>query len=516
MISFSNITQEEKACKCLLKAEGICKTFGKNEVLHNIDFDIRQGEVHAIIGENGAGKSTLLKIMFGVHQATKGRLLIGEREHKINNPAEAKKFGIAMINQEPMVFEDLNILENIFMGHIKTSEGGFVNNKLMANKAKEILDVLGINIDLNDRMSELSIAQKQMIEIASAMSSDAKIIFMDEPTASLTPDEVNNLFKLIKQLKNEGRSIVYISHRLEEIKQIADRVTILRDGELVGHYGIDELNVDDMITLMIGSKIDGFKCRECNIDEENPYFEVRDLSSKGAFTDVSFTVRKGEIIGVSGLMGSGRTEIAQTIFGIRKRSNGEILINGKYVKINNPSKAIKHGIALVPEDRKSLGVFFEQSISFNSTFASPKRITKKLGFISKLQERKLSEEYVSRLSTKYINLKQHVEDLSGGNQQKVCLAKWLLTEPNVLILDEPTRGIDIGAKQEVYKIITELADAGKCIIMISSELNEILTLSDKAVVMYEGRQMTTLNKDMITEFNLLSAAHGYTDKVVGV
>jgi ABC-type sugar transport system ATPase subunit len=498
-----------KANSWSLKAKGLCKTFGKIDALKSVDFDVKPGEIHAIIGENGAGKSTLLRCLYGDIHPSSGKILVNNKEIKMSKPVEAKGHGIAMINQEPLVFNDLEILENIYMGHLKQKKNKMVDGKRMKNEAVKLLEDLGLDIELKGKMGNLALAEQQMIEIAAALSSDAKIIFMDEPTASLTPNEVDNLFKLIKQLKSSGKSIVYISHRLDEIKKIADRVTILRDGNLVGEFKISSISVDEMISHMIGGTIDKFIIKEKNKIAVDPHFEVKNLSSEGAFSDVSFDVRKGEIFGIAGLMGAGRTEIAQAIFGILKKSQGKVILDGKELKIKTPSDAIKNKIALVPEDRQGLGIFLKKEIAFNTTFAAPWEITKKLNFIDKKNEKELTIEYTNKLKTKLADIYQNVNNLSGGNQQKVSFVKWLLTKPEVLILDEPTRGIDVGAKQEVYRIINELAKQGKCIIMISSELVEILTLCDRVMVMYEGKQTAVLDRDDINEVNVLTAAHGY-------
>ena len=493
----------------LLCAKEICKTFGKNEVLHGVDFDIRPGEVHALIGENGAGKSTLIRILFGIHKASAGMIEINGEAARIASPLDAKNHGMAMINQEPLAFSDMSILENIFLGHLNLKKSRMVDYKDMEKKAKELLERLGLNLDVNAKMMGISVAEQQMVEIAGALSSNAQIIFMDEPTASLTPDEVNRLMELIKRLRGEGKSIVYISHRLEEIKSISDRVTVLCDGRKVGSYNTADITIDDMIRSMIGCSLgEMIKKEEAEISDE-PYFAVKGLGSRGAFSNVSFEVRKGEILGIAGLMGSGRTEIARTIFGVMKRDEGTVEINGKPVQINSPIDAIKNGIALVPEDRHNQGLFLKKSIAFNSTFAAPWKIIRKLDFVDKKKEKEVTEAYVEQLKTKLTSIYHNVSDLSGGNQQKVSLAKWLATDPDVLILDEPTRGIDVGAKTEVYKIINQLAREGKCIIMISSELNEVLALSDRITVMYEGRQTASFNRDEINEVNVLAAAHDF-------
>ncbi|NLT97502.1 MAG: sugar ABC transporter ATP-binding protein [Christensenellaceae bacterium] len=493
----------------LLAAKGIYKSFGKHEVLHGVDFDLREGEIHALIGENGAGKSTLLRILFGVHKASAGTIEYKGETVRINSPMDAKSYGMAMINQEPQVFSDMSILENIFLGHLELTSARMVDYKRMEKIADGLLQKLGLNMDVHSKMMGLSVAEQQMVEIAGALSSNASIIFMDEPTASLTPDEVQRLMDLIRRLKSEGKTIVYISHRLEEIKQISDRVTVLCDGKKVGCYNTAEITIDDMICSMIGCTLgEMIKKEETEISDE-PHFAVKGLTSHGAFSKVTFEVRRGEILGIAGLMGSGRTEIARTIFGVMKRDAGTIEIDGKPVVINSPIDAIRHGIALVPEDRHGLGLFLKKPIAFNTTFAASWKIKRKLGFIDRKREKDVTEKYVEQLKTKLTSIYHNVGDLSGGNQQKVSLAKWLATDPDVLILDEPTRGIDVGAKTEVYKIINQLARDKKCIILISSELEEVLALSDRIVVMYEGRQTALFDRSEINEVNVLAAAHDF-------
>jgi len=493
----------------ILCASKICKSFGKNEVLKSIDFDIMPGEIHALIGENGAGKSTLLKILFGVHRQTSGEVMINGKCVCFNSPLDAKTHGIAMIHQEPLAFQDLSIMENIFMGHIKNNKKILIDWNQLEEEADKVLKALGLTFSPRQKMIGISVAEQQLVEIGAALVSDAKIIFMDEPTASLTPDEVNNLLSIIKKLKEQGKSIVYISHRLEEIKEIADRVTVLRDGNLIGTYKNSDLTQSDMISLMIGHKLNKESRKQTVRVYEEPYFQAKGIGIPGIFEDISFDVRKGEVLGIAGLMGAGRTEVARAIFGITPIEKGEILINGKKVEIKSPADAIKNGIALVPEDRQGLGLFLNKTIAFNSTFMIPKKITKALGWLDKNQEKNISEEYAKRFKTKFTSVDQNVGDLSGGNQQKINLAKWIATDPQVLILDEPTRGIDIGAKEEVYKIIEQLAEEGKCIIMISSELDEILSLSDRVMVMYEGKQTALINKEDLSEMKVLSAAHDY-------
>ena len=493
----------------ILSAKCICKNFGRNEVLRSVDFDIEPGEIHALIGENGAGKSTLLKILFGVHKQSSGSITVDGSDVSFESPMDAKANGIAMIHQEPLAFQEMSILENLFIGHIQHKKNVFLDFKTMEAEAEKILQQLGLSFPVNQKMQGISVAEQQLIEIGAALVSDAKVIFMDEPTASLTPDEVNNLLAIIRSLKEQGKSIVYISHRLEEIKQISDRVTILRDGCLIGTFESKDLNQNDMIQMMIGCEICELITKEKAEISAEPYFEVKNISIPGLFENISFDVRKGEIFGIAGLMGSGRTEVARAIFGITPVLKGEIWKNGQKIDVSNPGKAIENGIALVPEDRQGLGLFLDKSIAFNTTFSIPTKISGLFGWINKKREKEYAEKYVKLLRTKASSVNQPVGDLSGGNQQKVSLAKWISIDPDVLILDEPTRGIDVGAKTEVYKIINQLVQAGKCVIMISSELCEVLGLSDRVMVMYEGRQTLIIDRSELSEMKVLSAAHDF-------
>lgn len=490
--------------KTIIKTENLCKEFGKTRVLRDVNFDIVPGEVHALMGENGAGKSTLMNVLFGVHKITSGKIFVDGTEVRITNPAEARKYGIAMIHQEPLTFQNRSILENIFAGNMDKE---IVDYKDLEKRGREILDSLEIPFSLHRKVKGLSVADMQKIEIANVLASNARVIFMDEPTASLTPHEVNALLNLIGALTRQGKAVVYVSHRLSEVMQISDRITVLRSGDCVGTFQRADLTENDLVRLMIGKSIDEFITKETVEIEETPYFEVQNISVKGCFSDVSFQVRKGEIFGLAGLVGAGRSEIARGIFGITPVEKGRILIGGREVKIKNPKQAIRNKIALLPEDRQGLGLLLEKSIAFNSTFAVPHRITNKYGVVNKKAEQKLTDHFAQLLRLKCDSYSQCVEELSGGNQQKVSIAKWLSVEPDILILDEPTRGIDIGAKAEVYKLIGQLAKEGKCIILISSEQAEITALCDEVLVMYEGKMSASLGRDELKEENVLMAAH---------
>jgi ABC-type sugar transport system ATPase subunit len=498
----------------LLSAVNVHKSFGRNKVLEAVDFEILPGEIHSLIGGNGAGKSTLLKMLFGIHQPDEGTIILNGEETVLHSPIDARGKGIAMIHQEPLAFTDMTVFENIVLGNIRHTRLGFFDRQDLLKKAAKVLDRLGLCLSLDQEMRGVSVAEQQLVEIGAALMSDANIIFMDEPTASLTPDEVERLFSIIHKLKEKGKSVVYVSHRLEEIKCLSDRITVLKDGKKVGTYEGSSMEKSDMIRLMIGCSVQDFVKKEHSAGDGELLFEADGISIPGIFTDISFQVRRGEVFGFFGLMGSGRTEVARALFGITPVESGEIKMKGKSIKIDSPSDAIKNRIALVPEDRQNLGVLVRQGISFNASFTVPDSFTGLFGWIDKRKEKQVAVKYVELLKTKYGHLDQPVGDLSGGNQQKVSLAKWLATDPDLLILDEPTRGIDVGAKAEVYKLINQLAESGKGVIMISSEVEEVLGLSDRILVMYEGRQTAILGKDEISEVRVLSAAHDHLEEGV--
>ncbi|QGP91604.1 Ribose import ATP-binding protein RbsA [Neomoorella glycerini] len=494
----------------VIRTLDISKSFSGINVLNKISFEVYPGEVHALIGENGAGKSTLVKIICGVYQPSAGEIYVDEKKVSVSSPIVARDLGIALIHQEPLSFPDLDIAENIFIGHtrVKNKQSIFVDWHGKYQEARQLLDSLGVKLDVKAKLRGLSVADQQMVEIASALSQNARVIFMDEPTAALTPDEVGKLLDIIRLLKHQGKAIIYISHRLDEIKEISDRVTILRDGEKIGTYKTKDINRDQMIEKMIGRTIKELIPKEPAKIAAQPYLVVKNIAIEGVFKDISFELREGEILGIAGLVGAGRTEVARALFGITPIEKGEIFIRGKKVTIKSPLDAIKYKMALVPEDRQGLGLLLPWSISNNISFSSPNRITSMLGWLKFKEEQLIADNYIHNLRIITRNSRQPVQELSGGNQQKVSLAKWLLTEPKILILDEPTRGIDVGAKTEIYKIINRLAAEGKCIIMISSELPEILTLSDRVLVMYEGTMTALLEREEISEQKVMAAASG--------
>lgn len=489
-----------------IEMKNICKSFNGNVVLNNAGFVLDSGEVHALMGENGAGKSTLMKILTGVYTKDDGTLIIDGKETSYKNPQEAEKAGIVFIHQELNVLFDMTVEENMFLGKEKTNFLGICDKKAMIKEVSTILNRLGVKINPSQKMSELSVGQQQMIEICKALMVDAKVIIMDEPTAALTQSETEVLFKVIKSLRESGVSIVYISHRMEEIFELCDRITILRDGSYVGTKIIKETNINEIVKMMIGREIgERYPIRENKIGDI--IFEVIDLKCEGVFDNISFNVRAGEVLGVSGLMGAGRTEIMQSIFGNKEGVTGIIKINGKEVRNVSPEQAIKNGIGFITEDRKIEGLMLEESIEKNISVANFNKISKN-GVLNKKKENDLVQTAIKELRIKCFDQHHKCNNLSGGNQQKVVFAKWINTEPKVLILDEPTRGVDIGAKKDIYNVINELAKRGVAIIMVSSELPEIIGMSDRVMVIREGVLQGILDKNMASQENIMTLATG--------
>jgi rhamnose transport system ATP-binding protein len=488
----------------LLSARGISKQFGGIEVLSDVDLDLMRGEIHALLGENGAGKSTFAKIVAGVHRPTRGSLKLNGQLINVANPIIAQKLGITLIHQEPISFPDLSVAENLVLGRHDGAPLARVRWAQMMRDARKFMDLLGISIDVTKSMRGLSIADQQMVEIARALASDSRVIIMDEPTAPLTPKEVATLFAIAWRLRNEGRTIVFISHRLEEVRAFCDRVTIFRDGAKVATQSINALSDAEIIRLMIGRPLKEYMHKAGDIIGEVA-LKVSNLSLPGIFRDISFEVRKGEIVGLGGLVGAGRTDVARAIFGIAKAESGTIEIHGKSAKINEPTDAIALGLSFVPEDRAQAGIFRTLSVEQNITAAIPNKIAPR-AFIRRALERSLASESVAKLRIRLATLRQPIGELSGGNQQKSILARWLLTDPSILVLDEPTRGIDIGVKAEFYDMIGELASGGRAILLISSELPELLALCDRVLVMSEGRLTANLRRGVATQETIMHAA----------
>ena len=490
----------------ILEMKGIDKSFPGVHALDHVDLEIRKGEVLALMGENGAGKSTLMKILTGVYTKDAGQIIVDGKEVCYNNPQEAEKAGIVFIHQELNVLFDLTVEENMFLGKEIKKAFGICDRKAMRKRVQEILDMLGVDIDPTQRMDELSIGQQQMIEIAKALMVDAKVLIMDEPTAALTQSETEVLFKVVNSLRQKGVSIVYISHRMEEIFELCDRITILRDGTYIDTKRIADIDMNDIVKMMIGREIgERYPVRNSKIGDVA--FEVKNLNCPGAFENVSFEVHAGEVLGVSGLMGAGRTEIMQAIFGNMPNVTGQLFLDGKEIKNKNPQQAIENGIGFITEDRKVEGLMLEESIMKNISLANLGRISNG-GVINKKKEQELVNKGIEELRIRCFGPQHECNNLSGGNQQKVIFAKWIYTNPKVLILDEPTRGVDIGAKKEIYNIINELAAKGVAIIMVSSELPEVLGMSDRVMVVREGEVRGILNKEEANQESIMTLATG--------
>ena len=485
----------------------ICKSFGQNQVLNDAGFDLKDGEVHALMGENGAGKSTLMKILTGVYTKDSGTILVDGKEVSYRNPQEAEQDGIVFIHQELNVIFDLTVEENLFLGKEITSFLGIVNKNAMKKKAQDILNMLGVKIPTNRVMSELSIGQQQMVEICRALMVDAKVIIMDEPTAALTQSETQILFDVIHNLKKRGVSIVYISHRMEEIFELCDRITVLRDGNYIGTRPISETDMNAIVKMMIGREI-GERYPARDFDPGNEVLRVEGLTKKGMFENVSFSVRAGEVFGVSGLMGAGRTEIMQAIFGNLPYDSGAIYINNQKTDIKSPYDAIQEGIGYITEDRKSEGLLLEETIQSNIALPNLKSISNRFGVINRKKDNDLVSKGIKELNIRCFGPQHECYNLSGGNQQKVVFAKWIYTNPKILILDEPTRGVDIGAKKEIYNIINNLAKEGVAIVMVSSELPEVLGMSDRIMIVREGTVRGILTKEEADQEKIMTLATG--------
>ena len=489
-----------------IEMKGIDKAFGSNQVLKDAGFLLRDGEVHAPMGENGAGKSTLMKILTGVYTKDAGTIFVDGQEVSYKNPQEAEKAGIVFIYQELNVLFDLTVEENLFMGKEITKKFGVCDKKAMRAKAQEVMDRMGVKIPVNAVMSDLSVGQQQMVEICKALMVDAKVIIMDEPTAALTQSETEALFKVMNSLREKGVSIVYISHRMEEIFELCDRITILRDGQYIGTRNICDITMDDVVQMMIGREIgERFPKRESTIGEE--VFRVEGLTHEKLFRDVSFSVCAGEVLGVSGLMGAGRTEIMQAIFGNLPVVSGKIFIEGKEVSIKNPRQAIAAGIGFITEDRKTEGLLLEKSIAENIELANLNKVSKN-SVLSRKKGAELVKHGIDEFRIKCFGPEHECGNLSGGNQQKVVLAKWIYTDPKILILDEPTRGVDIGAKKEIYNVINEMAAKGVAVIMVSSELPEVLGMSDRIMVVHEGHITGIIDAEGADQAKVMTLATG--------
>ncbi len=490
----------------ILEMRRISKRFDATQALNNVSLTLYPGEVHALLGENGAGKSTLIKIMTGIHQPDAGEILLDGRPVQIHNAMHAQNLGIVAIYQEPMVFPDLTVAENIFIGHAERNP--FMRWGQMYRNARDILARLDVNLDVGMPARGLTLAAQQAVEIAKAISLNARVLIMDEPTASLSAHEVEQLFKLVSTLRERGVAILFISHRLDEVFSIADRVTIFRDGQWISTRPRSEVTSELAIREMVGREITDFFAKTPAVRHGEPLLSVRGLGKSGIFSGVSFDVHRGEVLGFAGLVGARRTDVGLALFGIEPADSGEIIFEGRQCVIHSPRQAMQLGIAYVTEDRRQLGLSLPQSITANITLPLLRRYTAALGLLNFKAERETAEHYKRQLSIRAPNVQVEVSKLSGGNQQKVMLAKWLNTAPKLLILDEPTRGIDVGAKAEVHHIINELAQQGIGIILISSDLPEVLGMSDRVLVMREGRQMGIFERAEATQERVMAAAVG--------
>lgn len=486
--------------------ENIHKAFGTNQVLTGVDFDLLDGEVHALMGENGAGKSTMMNVLTGLHARDNGKITIDGKETYFKNPKEAEQSGVTFIHQELNIWPDMTVLENLFIGKERKNTFGFLKTAEMKALANKQFERLSVSIPLDKEAGSCSVGEQQMIEIAKALMTEAKVIIMDEPTAALTEREISKLFDVISSLKKEGVSIVYISHRMEEIFSICDRITVMRDGKTVDTKAIAATNFDEVVRKMVGRELtDRFPTRNQSVGET--VLEVKGLTKSGYFEDINFSVRAGEIVGVSGLMGAGRTEIMRTIFGLDSSDSGEIWINGKKVQIKTPVQAVKLGIGFITEDRKDEGLILDFSIKDNIVLPTLASFAPK-GIIREKSETDFVNMLIKRLTVKAESKDIAVGRLSGGNQQKVVIAKWVGIGPKLLILDEPTRGVDVGAKREIYQLMNELTERGVAIIMVSSELPEILGMSDRILVVHEGKVNGELLKDNATQEKIMTLATG--------
>ena len=488
----------------ILELKDMTKRFSGVEVLHEVSFSLRLGEVHALLGENGAGKSTLVKVMTGVHQPDKGEIYLDGKRVSFSDTRESRQVGIAAIYQELSLFPDLDVAENIFVGRQPTITGGRIDWRKLYADAEKLLLSLGVHLDLRHKARSLSIAQQQMVEIARAFSINARILIMDEPTSSLTLNEVADLFRLVRRLRDEGTAIVFISHRLEELFELADRVTVMRDGSYVDTRDIKDVTRDDLIRLMVGRTItDLFP--KLDVKAGEVMLKVENLTRTGSFSDVSFELRRGEILGMAGLVGAGRTNVARAIFGVEPATAGRIQIEGREEAITSPQQAIKLGLAYVPEDRQLHGLIPAMNITSNISLPMLFKYARQ-GWLQDKVERKAAYDAALQMEVRANNIWQLARELSGGNQQKIVLAKWLSTNPRILILDEPTRGIDVGTKAAVHALMSKLASEGLAILMISSELPEILGMSDRVIVMREGHVTGHFSRAEATQEKIISAA----------
>ncbi|MCK6264595.1 sugar ABC transporter ATP-binding protein [Vibrio sp. ZSDE26] len=494
-------------CSPILTMSGISKAFTGVQALKDVNFQLRAGEVHALMGENGAGKSTLMKVLIGVHKADEGHITYQGNSIEYSSVLDAQKAGISMIFQELNLIPHLSVAENIFFAR-EPLKHGLVDYKTMRHEASKLLDMFDIDVKPTDIVNTLSVAKQQMVEIAKSLSFDVEILIMDEPTSALTDKEIDALFVLVEKLKSRGVAIVYISHRMDELKRICDHITIFRDGQYVSNHRFNEISMDDIIAKMVGRTLDNhFPEKKAAVTDEM-ILSAMNVTRFGVFKPLNFDLRKGEILAITGLVGAKRTELARALFGADRLSDGELFVHGEKKTIKTPSDAIKAGVAYLSEDRKLNGVAVKMSIRENTTMASMDKVSSRLGIISTKSETEAAKQYIDKMAIKTPTVEQIVGNLSGGNQQKVVIGKWLFRDAKVMIFDEPTRGIDVGAKYAIYELLDELACQGVGVIMISSELPEVLGMSDRVIVMKEGEMTAMLNTADTSQEEIMQYATG--------
>lgn len=499
----------------LVLMEGIEKSFPGVHALSRCRYELLSGEVHALVGENGAGKSTMMKVLSGIYPKDAGHIYIKGKEVEIHDPRAAQRLGISIVHQELNLMPHLTVAQNVFIGREPRTKVPFVlDDKAIVEKTQALLDMLHLKIDPRTKVADLTVAKQQMVEIAKALSYNAEVLIMDEPTAALTDTEIDELFRIIRQLRDKGVGIVHISHRLEELKQISDRITVMRDGHYIDTVQTKDVTIDRIINMMVGRTIFETTPELPEKPSETNVLEVKHLSRGREIRDVSFSLKQGEILGFAGLIGAGRTEVARAIFGADPVDAGEVYVSGKRVHINSPGDAVRHGIAYLSEDRKRYGLALGMDVESNIVLATLQKFLGALGWVQNNKTRAAADAHVKSLSIKTPGIQQLVRNLSGGNQQKVVIGKWLTADTNILIFDEPTRGIDVGAKSEIYKLLNELAHQGKAIIMISSELPEVLRLSHRIIVMCEGRITGELAAGEATQEKIMTYATQRSERVV--
>lgn len=485
----------------IFELRGITKTFPGVRALDNISFGIERGTIHALVGENGAGKSTLIKILAGIYHPNAGKIVMNQKEQAFASPVESRKAGVSVVHQEIKLAEPLTVAENMFLGNM-LMKGKLVDWAGMRRRAAEIVEELQMDIDINERVCNLSVAKKQIVEIMHAINNNSQLLIMDEPSAVLTDRELKVLFEIVKRLREKGITIIYISHRLEEVFELSDNVTVLRDGQHIGTFPISEVDRKALISLMVGREMGQEYPKEA-ASTGDTVLEVKHLVRNRVLKDISFEVKAGEVFGISGLVGAGRTELARAILGIDRYDSGEVYVKGRKVHYRNLREAIDDGLGLIPEDRKLQGLVQIMSIKKNICMVNMDKVIKG-GMIQKRLEQKYAGEYSRKLHVAAPNVEVQVQNLSGGNQQKVVIAKWLMQESDILFLDEPTRGIDVGAKAEIYRLINEIVKEGKTVIMISSEMPEILGMCDRIMIMHEGRKMGELSREEASQEKIMA------------